>query len=333
MRPSVAAESARVARDLSGLLELGYPPLEALGKLASSTGGEYRLRLDKLVERMRTGSTLGTALAGDCAPFPQVFADSLRLAENSGDLPGALRQVADVLEESAERSMACYLATVYPAVIGSVLALLVWGVVGLFGHEYQQFARAVAAEPPLVARMFFGLASFLRHPLGILALLGLVVLIWKLFTSSPLRYRIPIFGSWLSGCQAVLLLRWTDHLHRLGCPLPQALALASSACEPTLGQSYARAATEVEGGASLSQALERCREFPRMGLWLIRQEEDRERLELGSVADFLRWELDTTEARGTAAIEPVALIVLGLLALFVGLTINGTLYSLLRNLA
>ncbi len=329
-----SAESARLARDLAGLLDLGYSLIEALGKLESTCDGAFQARLKRLVEEVRAGSTVGQALSREPGPFPATFASSLALAEDSGrSFPKALTMTAEVLEETTERVMATQLASLYPAVVATFLAFLVWTMVGTLGHEFENAQRSLRGEGNLITAAYFALSRFLRNPLGVLAVLLGVAGVWRFFTgSSRWRFYLPIYGSWLASNQAVVFLRWCDHLLGLGMSLPEAVRNASSACQTPMDAQFQSIAAKVEQGHSLGRALSETRHFPVMGAWLVQQEEARESLDLRSVADFLSCELDTTEARGTAAIEPMALLAIGAVLLFVYIGTQMAMGGVLDNL-
>lgn len=329
-----SVESARLARDLAGLLDLGYSLVEALGKLESTCDGAFRQRLARLVEEVRGGSSLGQALSQDPGPFPATFTSSVALAEQGErSFPEALVMTAQVLEETTERILAARLASLYPAIVAAFLAMLVWLLVGALGIEFERVQQSLTAETSAVTEAYFQLSRFLRHPLGVVALFLATAGAWRFFTgASSWRFYLPIYGSWLASNQAVIFLRWSDHLIRLGMPLTRALEHAASACQSPLDALFRDVATKVEGGHTLGQALSQMSHFPPMAAWLVEQEEARESLDLRSVADFLSCELDTTEARGTAAIEPVALLAIGAVLLFVYVGTQMALGGVLDNL-
>ena len=308
-----AAETARLARELSGLLGLGYPLLEALGKLTETCDGVMQQRLIELVEEMRNGDSAGVALGRDPGPFPRLLTQTFQQCEQSGDLPRGLELVAKTLEESSERVAESTLATVYPALVASFLAVALSMLVAFVSSEFDAITQSLLSRPSTVGRLYSQVGAFLRHPLGVIGMILGLGAVWKFFTgTSALRYRLPIYGTWLANSQAVLFLRWTHHLLQLGLPLPEAVRLAAEADLTPLASVYREVSDRVSRGDSLSRALEGAKVFPSVGRWLIAQDEAREAVDLGAVADFLSCELDTSHAKGAAAIEPFTLFLVGL---------------------
>lgn len=330
----VSAESARIARDLAGLLTLGYPLVEALGKLETTCDGTFRPRLQKLVEEVRTGTLMGEALGRDPGPFPSTFVSSIQLAERTEEkFPEALLLTAETLEETSDRVTATTLASLYPAVVATFLVFLVALLIPFLSSELELIQDVFSSEPSAISQLYFQLGSALRHPLGWLAFFLTILGVWRFCVGTSVwRFRLPIYGPWLAGNQAVLFLRWCDHLLRLGLPLPEAVRLAATSCSAPLDSLYLQAASKVEQGSPLSRALLEISVVPSMAVWLVEQEEARESLDLRSVADFLSWELDTTQARGAAAIEPVALMTIGATLLFVCLATQSAFVGILNNL-
>lgn len=329
-----SVESARLARELAGLLELGYSVVEALGKLETTCEGPFQQRIGQLTEQVRAGAEMGEALKNDPGPFPSTFVESVALAEKSqSDLPRALILTAETLEETSEHVTDNTLAAVYPAVVATFLVFLFWVLIASMSSGLESFYNVFPSDSNVISRLYFTMGHALRHPLAVFVVLVGLVGVWKFFTGvSPWRFRLPIYGAWLSLSQTVIFLRWCDHLLKLGLPLPEALRLAATACAAPIDSFFHQAADRVEQGDSLSKALSDIAFLPPMAAWLIEQEESRETLDLRSVADFLSCELDTTQARGTASIEPIALMAIGATILFVCVATQSALRTVLETL-
>ena len=307
---------ARMMRDLEALLTLGHPLLEALGRLRLRARGHEARLLQVLEEHVRGGDSLGRALQ-DC-PVPLVLKRAVQVGEETGALPQALQQTADLLESTEWRRMGVRSALAYPRLVMVaglalvlVLALVLPPLFGGFPSPNQDL-------PPLT-RMWIELRQWFSSPLVLIlmavGIVGIDALLAGRWGLDPWRMRLPVLGAWLRRQETVTCLEWLDYLLSRGLSLDEALRVsAKAASSPAFAGELECLAGEVAQGSTLAEATA-LRVFPSTAAWLISQAESREFPAgvLTRMARILQREVDLTVHRGLALIEPLALLALGAL--------------------
>ena len=105
------------ARTLSTLLENGVPVLTAL-KITEQVMSNSLLReaIAKTREAVTDGKTLAQPLA-QSKVFPQLMVDLVKIGEETGDVPGALKNVADTYESELSIALRVMMNLIEPALI------------------------------------------------------------------------------------------------------------------------------------------------------------------------------------------------------------------------
>jgi type IV pilus assembly protein PilC len=113
------------ARTLSTLLQNGVPVLTAL-KITEQVMPNYLVKeaVAKTREAVTDGKTLAQPLAASKL-FPQLMVDLVRIGEETGDVPGALNNLADTYERELQISL-----QVTTDLIGPVLIIVMAIIVG-----------------------------------------------------------------------------------------------------------------------------------------------------------------------------------------------------------
>jgi type II secretory pathway component PulF len=136
---------ARVARLLAALLGGGAPLYGALGDvLASLDDPVAREAVRAVRERVRTGASLGAALAAD-ALFPPLLVQLTGVGEAAAQLDDFLRKAADLLDERTARTAQRLATLAEPALIvglGIVVAAIAYALLqAIYGLNAGGFAR------------------------------------------------------------------------------------------------------------------------------------------------------------------------------------------------
>jgi type II secretory pathway component PulF len=112
------------ARTLGTLLQNGVPVLTAL-KITEQVMSNVHIKnaIAKTREAVTDGKTLAQPLAASKL-FPQLMVDLVRIGEETGDVPGALNNLADTYEKEQEIALRVMSDLIGPALI-IVMAVIV----------------------------------------------------------------------------------------------------------------------------------------------------------------------------------------------------------------
>ncbi|HEY8553644.1 MAG TPA: type II secretion system inner membrane protein GspF [Burkholderiales bacterium] len=325
-----AGELALLTRQFATLVRAGLTLEECLNALIEQA---EKPRTRQVLAGVRGRMVEGQSLARSMAAFPQAFPDIYRVmidaGEQSGRLVEVLERLADYTENRQALRQKVTLAFIYPALVSfvavTVVALLLVYVVPQVTRVFANTGQAL----PLVTQILIGISDAARAS-GVFWLGGLAaifVLASAALRNRALRHRwhalllrLPLVGRLVRGINAERFANTLGILTASGIPLLQALQSAV----PVVNNLPMRAGVEealrqVREGGSLSRALARTKLFPPLVVHLIASGESSGRLDtmLGRAAEAQARELENWVKALTALLEPVLILVMGAIVLFI----------------
>src|SRR5438477_9907774 len=113
-------------QELATLLKAGMPLVQSLDLLKRRvTSPTFRLVLDDVYEKVRSGTALSDAFGAQGDLFPRVYTASLLAGERSGNLDAVLRRYVEYTKIIATLKRKTVSALVYPAILVSLALGLV----------------------------------------------------------------------------------------------------------------------------------------------------------------------------------------------------------------
>lgn len=312
-------------QELATLLKAGMPLVQSLEILRRNVPNPvFKGVLDDVYDKVRAGSALSDAFEAHPRYVTPIYTASLMAGERSGSLEQVLRRyVAYVQVISAVRRRVIS-ALVYPA----VLTLLSVGVVAIIVvrvvPEFSTFYAGFDAELPLATRVIVAVSDGVRSQiLLLLALLaGLVVGTRWLMRQPEQRKRLDQLILRLPGIGGIARQFATSQLSRTlatllggGIPLVTALDVASrSVSNRHIASQMADITRQVREGQPLSAAMAAKGEFPDVSVKMVEVGEATGALQdmLNAIADFYDEDIETKLSRFLLLIEPILLVVMGI---------------------
>ena len=323
-------EISRMARQFATMIEAGLPLVQSLEILSDqATSPLLKESLNDVRERVQSGSTLAEALSKHPKIFDELFVNMVEAGEIGGALDTILLRLASYREKVDTLRRKIKGAMYYPAVITTVAAgatlFLVTFIVPVFARLFQGFG----AELPLPTRLVLALSGILRSNI----LLGIVLLIgsgiaYRFFSKTPtgrlfidkFKLKIPILGNLLRKSIIARFSRTLGTLLNSGVPILDALEItAKTAGNKVIYNAVRQAVTAIAQGDTIAQPLQETGVFPPMVVQMISVGEKTGGLDemLGKVADFYEDEVDAAVSALTSIIEPVVIVVMGLVIGFI----------------
>ncbi|BAU48198.1 general secretion pathway protein F [Sulfurifustis variabilis] len=328
------SELALLTRQFATLVRAGLTLEECLNALIEQTESA---RTRNILAGVRGRMLEGQSLARSMANFPQAFPDIYRVmidaGEQSGRLVEVLERLADYTENRQALRQKVLLAFIYPALVTTVavavVALLLVYVVPQVTRVFENTGQAL----PLVTRVLISISDFARAS-GLVWIAGgtiaLVAFVAALrspavrFRWHHLLLRLPVIGRVTRGVNAARFADTLGILTASGIPLLPALQSAV----PVVNNLPMRAGVEealrqVREGGSLSRSLGKTRLFPPLVIHLIASGESSGRLDamLQRAAEAQARELENWVKALTALLEPVLILVMGVIVLFIVIAI------------
>jgi type IV pilus assembly protein PilC len=329
-------------QELATLLKAGMPLVQSLDILRQRiTQPVFKVVLDDVYERVRSGSALSEAFEAHQGLFPGVYTASLLAGEKSGNLEQVLRRYVSYVKVVSSVRRKTVSALVYPAILVAlsvvVVTVIVVKVVPEFGNFYNQFGK----ELPLSTRFIVGLSGFVTtyFVLLLLGAIGVTAAVWAWMKRPGQRrrldralLRIPMVGPIAQKFSTSQGARTLATLLGGGIPLVNALEVTSrSLSNQHMAAELTSAAQQVREGRSLAATLQDSGAFPDVAIKMVEVGESTGALQemLNSLADFYDEEIDTNLGRFVTIIEPALLVIMGIV--IAGLLLS--LYLPLFNLS
>jgi len=329
-----SAELALVSRQLSTLIGAGVPIVEALAAVGEQSERPVVSQvLSHVRDQVTQGSPLADALADYPAIFPELYIGMVRAGEAAGALDLVLERLATYTEAQTRLTAKMRNALAYPV----LMTLVSTGIITfLLGFVVPRVTRIFADQKqtlPFLTRVLLGISNAIASSwwLIVLVLAGLVAWFiaarrrptWRLWFDHKLL-TLPVIGPIVTRIAVARFARTLATLLGNGIPLLAALEVASGvAGNRALAQAIDEARQAIREGQSIAAPLRQSGLVPPLVTHMIAVGERSGELEamLGKVADSYEQEVESTLGTLTAILEPITIVVMGGIVLFIVLAI------------
>ena len=331
---------------LKTLLHAGMPLAQSLDLLKDQqTSPHFRALLEKVHQQLTTGIALSDAFLALGDIFPRLYANSLRAGERTGELEQVIGRYVEYqrLVEAVRRKIVG--ALTYPAVLivlaAGLVVILMTYVIPSFSGFYVQFET----ELPLPTRVVIGSADFLSNNL-ILIVAGLIVswYVFRVWRTSPKgrlttdrwKLKLPLVGRLTHLFALSQFSRSMSILLGGGTPMVPALETSSTSVSNVyISELFLGCVHEVQEGRPLSDALHDTGYLPDMALAMIRVGESTGALPemLTHTSDFFDESIEYTLGQIVTLIEPMILVVMGLIVAGLLLAVYYPLLTIVTRIA
>lgn len=322
------------------LIRAGLPILGSLTMLSKiQKNAQFSAQIDDVANRVKTGEALSAAFEAQSG-FPIMYTTTLLAGERSGNLPEVLERYLTFQKTALALRKKLVGSLIYP----SVLLTLVCGLlIFMFTVVIPQFAQLYDQIGQKLPALTMGLLSFgkwMQHNILWLTL-GAIALAAAGYRFSltergkdfvdAFRVGLPVFGKiWLK-YQVALFSRTLSTLLTGGLPLVPSLETAARAISSRrVSHAVFSSIGTVREGKSLAESLATTGVFPDLATEMITVGEQTGALPqmLNSVADFFEEDVSTALAAALALIEPAILIVMGVVVVFILISLYLPIFSL-----
>ncbi|MCA9318972.1 type II secretion system F family protein, partial [Candidatus Saccharibacteria bacterium] len=337
-----AKDRVLFSRQLSTLINAGLPLLQALRSVASQTTDKnLRIILGQIIGDIEGGATLANSMAKHPKVFNQVYIALIAAGESSGTLDKALERLAVQQEKDADLNAKIKGAMIYPIVVMGVMIVVVgFMVVKVLPQVKVMYTSMPGANLPVVTRVLLAVSDFtIKYwwvEAVVLAIIGFLTTKWartgpgKEVIDKWKMHAWPVGGLFMK----VYMARFTrtgETLVASGVPLLQVLGITSRAVSNIhIERAIVRAADKVKTGKSLAESIANDTNFLPLVPNMIRIGEESGSLEdmMAKVADYYEKEVDNEVKNISTIIEPVMMIMLGIVAFVIVAAVLLPIYGL-----
>jgi len=334
-------ELALFTRQLATLIGAGLPLIECLETLGEQVERASLKRvLAHVRQQVREGSTLADALQGHPRVFSSIYVNMIRSGEASGALPAVLSRLAEYSEGQARLLRTVQSALTYPVLMVLVASAILVFLLAYVVPQVTQIFRDTGQKLPVTTQALITVSSFLSAywwelaAINACGLLGFSRLLrtekgrvwWDRFVLGS-----PWTGRLVQRLNVARVSRTLGTLLASGVPILTALDIVTQLVSNTrLRRALEEARTSVQEGESLALPLKRSGVFPGLFVQMVAVGERSGELEpmLHRAAEAYDEEVATALSRITSILEPLTILVMGGVVLFIVLAILLPIFQL-----
>lgn len=328
-------------RQMYSLNKAGVPLIRALRSLTESTRNLALVRaLKDITKRLESGSALSQAMNQHKKVFNPLIINIVHVGETSGGLDKAFLQIANYLEREKETQSRIKSALRYPSmvIVAISIAMVVINIYVI--PAFKSVFDRMQAELPWQTKLLMNISNFTVSywPYLLGGLLALITITVKYINTSEgrlqwdwLMLRIPAVGSIVERSTMERFSRSFAMTLSSGVPLIQGITIVSAA----IGNSYISSKLEqmrigIEKGDSISRMARSTQLFPPLVIQMIMVGEETGNISdmLLEVADFYETEVDAELRNIASVIEPILIVVIGIMVLILALGIFLPMWNL-----
>ena len=346
LRPVSRAEKMFFARNLSVMIAAGLSLTRALDALgAEATNPKFKKVVADVNAAVAKGSTFADALRRHQAIFGDLFVSMAEVGEATGKLTLVLKLVANQMKRDGTLVRRVRGAMMYPAIIVVVLiavgTLMMIYVIPTLSATIKDLGVAL----PLSTRIIIGLSdSFVAYGLWIgLGFVALAVGAAYLYRVSAVRamigrwsLRVPVFGGLIKKLNTARFCRTLAYLTSAGVPIIRSLDITAGVVSNIRFREAAReAGREIQKGAPLHTILAGHEDiFPPLVTQMIAVGEETGKISdlLIRVALFFEEEVASITKNLSAVIEPILMVVIGVIVGIFAISVLQPIYTSLGNI-
>lgn len=313
-------------RQLATMVDAGLAIVQSLQALADQTTNQAMRDIIKDVcARVEGGDNFSDALRKHPKAFDKLYTSMIDAGEKGGLLAEILSRVGTFLENRQRMNKKIKSAMMYPTMVSTVAVaitvFLLVKVVPVFGEIFSGFGAALPAPTQFV----ISLSEFLQSYWYLVGGAAFAVIKgWFWYIKTPAgrafwddrRIKLPVFGHIAHKIVLARFTRTFASLIRSGVPILEVLNIvANTSGHVGMEKSIRQASVDIERGDGISTALGKHPIFPVMIIRMLTAGEQTGKIDqmLERVADTLDEEVETILAGLTSLIEPLLIVVLGVL--------------------
>lgn len=327
-------------QEFETLFTAGLPLDRCLQVLIEITENEkLREIVEDVLIQVQGGAALADALATHPRIFPRLYVNMVRAGEAGGVLAPIFKRLADYLERSQELKENIVSALIYPCILvlfgASSIIFMITYVIPKFTAIFSDLGKSL----PLSTAFIMWVSEVVRGYWWAMA--GAVILIvggvWYYSRTDEgglmmdqIKLKLVILGDTIRKIETARFTRTLGTLISSGVPILNALNIVKEILgNRVMANALQEVSTGIRGGKGISEPLRMSGVFPPLALHLIEVGEETGSLDamLLQVADTYDREIGYAIKRFVALLEPMMILLMGLLIGFVVVSMLLAIFS------
>ena len=338
-------ELVAFTRQFSTMISAGLPIARALEVLANqSENRSFKRVIFDILRSIEGGSSLSAALSRYPDVFSRTYQSLVSAGESSGKMDVILKRLAETLEAQRELNSKLKAAMVYPIIILIAMLLVFIILMVVVVPKLADMYKSMNVPLPFVTQAMITVSAFMVHYL-ILVLGGIVGMFFLVrwfsrttegkYIFSEITFRSPVFGKINKMKDYAQFSRTLSLLISSAVPIVESLNIVSSIMSSqSLKLAVIDASKQIEKGTSLSNYFRNSKIFPTLLSQMASVGEETGKMDevLERVAVYYEGEVDNLVKGLSAALEPMILVMLGVMVGFLIVSIITPIYKIMTSI-
>jgi type IV pilus assembly protein PilC len=333
-------------RQFSTLQDAGLPVLRSLRILEHQLKpGVLKNALIDVVDDVESGSTLSEAFAKHPKCFDRLYVNMVKAGEAGGALEVILKRLADFKEKSQSLKRKVIGAMVYPVVVILVAVSILTFIMIYIIPKFKKIFKDFQMELPWMTTKLIEVSDWFATYWYVLPLFPICwFLLIKLIRLSKtgayaldrVKLWIPVMGNILEKTIVARTMRTLGTLVASGVPILEALSIVRETCNNAVFERcYTRVYESIREGDTIAQPMKQSRLVDDMVVNMIDVGEETGDLDtmLYKIADVYDEEVNVLVAAMISLLEPLMIVVLGLIVGTIVIALFLPLIKLLEGLS
>ncbi len=334
------------ANQLAIMVDTGVPLSDALDAIYQQTTSlGLRAVLEDVNEQVRGGMEFSRALARHPKSFEQLFVSMVRASEATGTLGKMLQRVAGYLEQQRQLRKRVKGAMAYPVMMLVFCIFIVVGMLIFILPRFEKIYAGKKAALPVPTQFLLSVSNGLINHWGLIlgllvaAIAGIIVAArtdkgkdW----ADAVRLNTPILGNMARKAALARSLRTLATMVASGVSVLEGLDITSEvAGSLRFARMWRGLIDELKQGSALADELYDCKLMPQSITQMVAAGERTGKLGtvLDRVATFCEEDLDITIRTVTSFIEPVMIMIMGVVVGGIAMALLLPVFSISKVMA
>lgn len=342
-KPKVLAD---FCRQLSTLVAAGVTLVRALNIIARGEAIKPKERAvyEDMLAKIRQGISLSEAMEAQGGAFPPLMIYMFRSAESGGNLDQVSLKMAELYEKDHKLNTKMAGAMIYPKILAGMIVAVILVLTKYVMPQFQELFEQMDTLP-LSTRILNSISDFMQNYWYIAIIL--IVVLWAgakaLLTIASVRLKwhkikvhMPVFGKLQKTICTSRFARTLSSLYSAGIPIVPSLQIARKTVgNDYIDQQFDNVIPFVRAGNNLSEGLDMVDGFTRKLTDSIRVGEETGSLDnmLMTTSEALEYDADMAINKMMSYVEPIMLIIMGLILAFVMVSVFGAIYGSYDSIA
>lgn len=338
-------EFVTFCQQFSIMLKAGISITDCLDTLRNQPFGTvFKNVISDVYEDVLKGVLLSDAFRKHPKVFPDFYCSMIKVGEIAGNLVEVLNRTSSYYEQDQRTKKKTKTAMIYPTFLSIMILAVVILLMVFVVPQFNSYISQGGGEVPLITQIVMAISSFFVDNIVII-LVVLAVIALGIFLGLRTKkgqyikdwmaFHMPVLRSVVRAQMTARFSTSFSILLASGMPIVDCMEALEDVLENQLfAQKFRYAIDEVKRGKRISRSIENTDLFPVMLTQMISVGEESSTLEevLNNVGDYYTGQLNIAVAKATAVLEPLIIVILGIIVGIVILAVMLPMISMMNSI-